>query len=94
MIFGMDKMDKIRDLEVQIERLKRIAVQLKVDVNIRDAKIVELEQKLVEAHARERGMMRNTQTMNKLEILGESNDDDGGSPYDTGRFKSPWEKVR
>ncbi|MCK5615412.1 hypothetical protein KAR91_76825 [Candidatus Pacearchaeota archaeon] len=86
-------MDKIKDLEKQIERLKRIAVDLKVDLNIRDAKIRELERELLNERRQVRSLEVGTQTMRKLEILGESKDDNGGSPYDTGRFKSPWEKV-
>lgn len=87
-------MDKIRKLEATIDRLKRIAIDLKVDVNIRDAKIRDLENQLTEAHRRERNLMAGTQTMSKLEILGESNDDDGTDPRATGTFKSPWEGVR
>jgi len=86
-------MDKIKDLEAQIERLKRIAVDLRVDINIRDARIRKLERDLLDESRQVRSLEIGTQTMRKLEILGESEDDNGGSPYDTGRFRSPWEKV-
>lgn len=86
--------EKIKELEAQIDRLKRIAVDLKVDLNIRDAKIRDLGRQLTEAHKRERNLMHGTQTMSKLEILGESGDDDGFDPRATGNFKSPWEGVR
>ena len=84
--------EKIRELEDTIERLKRIAVDLKVDLNIRDARIRDLERQLLEERRQVRSLEVNTQTVQKLEILGESEDDNGGSPYDTGRFKSPWRK--
>ena len=87
-------MTEVRLLEQQIERLKRIAIDLKVDLNIRDEKIRKLERQLVEAHKRERELMHGTQTMSKLEILGESDDDDGTDPRATGRFKNPWEGAR
>ena len=88
-------MDKIEDLEDQIDRLKRIAIDLKVDLNIRDDRIRELERQLLNERRQVRSLEVGTQTMNKLEILGVSLDDDGTDPYATGQFKrSPWEKVR
>lgn len=86
--------DKTKKLEAQIVRLKNIAIDLKVNVNIRDDKIRELEHRLTEAHSRERNLMAGTQTISKLEILGNSDDDNGQDPRDTGRFKSPWEGIR
>ena len=86
--------EKIRELEAEIERLKNIAIGLKVDLNIRDAKIRDLERELLNESRQVRSLELNTQEVKKLEILGESEDDNGGSPYDTGRFKSPWERVK
>ena len=86
--------ERIRELEAQTERLKRIAIDLKVDLNIRDAKIRKLEGQLTEAHRRERSLVVGTQTMSKLEILGESDDDNGQDPRATGKFRSPWEGAR
>jgi len=87
-------MNNIKELEEKIERLRNIAIELKVDLNIRDQKIRDLERQLAEAHRRERDLVRGTQTMSKLEILGESDDDDGFDPRQTGTFNSPWAKVR
>ena len=86
--------ETIRELEEKINRLKTIAIDLKVDLNIRDARIRDLEHQLTEAHRRERNLMEGTQTISKLEILGNSDDDNGQDPRATGNFKSPWEGVR
>jgi sigma54-dependent transcription regulator len=86
--------EKIRELEAEVKRLKTIAISLKVDVNIRDAKIRDLERELLNERRQVRSMEINTQEVKQLEILGESEDDNGGSPYDTGQYKSPWERVR
>ncbi len=85
--------EKIRELEDTIERLKRIAVDLKVDLNIRDARIRKLERQLLEERRQVRSLEVNTQTVQKLEILGDSEDDNGFDPRETGQFRSPWEKV-
>lgn len=86
--------EKIKELEAKIERLKNIAVNLKVDLNIRDARIRDLERQLAKAHRRERNLVVGTQTMNKLKILGDSDDDNGQDPRATGIFKDAWEGVR
>ncbi len=86
--------ERIRELEAQIERLNRIAIDLKVDLNIRDAKIRELERQLAEAHTRERSLVVGTQTMSKLEILDESDDDNGQDPRETVQYRNPWENAR
>jgi predicted RNase H-like nuclease (RuvC/YqgF family) len=87
-------MDKVKELEIKIDRYKRIAINLKIDLNIRDERIQKLERDLLEARRQVRSLEVGTQTTNKLEILGVSHDDDGTDPYETGQFKSPWEKVR
>ena len=88
-------MDTIKDLEMQIDRLKRIAIDLKVDLNIRDDKIRELERELLYERRQVRSLEVGTQTMAKLEILGKSKDDNGFDPRQTGTFdKKIWEKVR
>ena len=87
-------MDKVKELEIKIDRYKRIAINLKIDLNIRDERIRKLERDLLDARRQVRSLEVGTQTMNKLEILGVSLDDDGTDPYETGQFKSPWEKVR
>jgi len=69
-------------------------VDLKVDNSIKDTRISELEKSLREARAEVRGYELGTQTMRKLQILGDSDDNDGFDPYETGAFKSPWERAR
>ncbi len=88
-------MTEVEFLEEQAKRLKKIAINLKVDVNMRDAKIRKLERQLLEAHSEARELARGTQTMNKLQILGESEDDNGQDPLNTGQYKrNPWENAR
>lgn len=83
--------EKIKELELQIDRLKGIAIGLKVDLNIRDEKIRRLEHELTKARNQVRSLEIGTQTMRNLAIL----DDDDGSPYNnTGQHRSPWKKVR
>lgn len=87
--------EKIRELEDQIDRLRRIAIDLKVTINIRDAKIRDLERELLTERRQVRSMEVGTQTMEKLAILGESEDDNGFDPRQTGTFsKDIWNKVR
>jgi len=83
-----------RDLMEQNERLKKIAINLKVDLNMRDAKIRKLKRQLAEAHEEARQLVVGTQTMNKLQILGGSEDDNGQDPMNTGQYKNPWENAR
>ena len=86
--------ERIKELEAQIERYKTIAIGLKVDLNIRDERIRDLERELLNERRQVRSLEVGTQTIAKLEILGESEDDDGFDPRQTGTFRSPWEKVR
>lgn len=87
-------MTEIQLLEQKVDRLKRIAIDLKVDLNIRNTKICKLERELVKAHAEVRELVIGTQTMNKLQILGESEDDNGQDPRETGQYKNPWEHAQ
>lgn len=82
------------ELRAENERLKKIAINLKVDLNMRDAKIRKLKRQLAEAHEEARQLVVGTQTMNKLQILGESEDDNGQDPLNTGQYQNPWENVR
>jgi len=87
--------EKIKRLEADIQRLKNIAVDLKVDLNIRDTRILELEKELAEARRQIRHMEIGTQTMAKLEILDINTEEESFNPRQTGRFKkNPWEKVK
>ena len=86
--------ERIRELEAQIERYKNIAIGLKVDLNIRDARIRDLERQLLDESRQVRSLELNTQEVKKLEILELSEDEEGFDPYETGQFNSPWEKTR
>ena len=86
--------NEIRELKKQVERLRTIAIDLKVDLNIRDGEVRELQHQLAKAYDQERSTADNTQTIDNLKILGDSDDDNGQDPRDTGRFKNPWEGVR
>ena len=85
--------NRVKELEANIERYKTIAITLKVDLNMRDARIRDLERELAAARREIRSLEVGTQTMQKLEILGDSNDDNGFDPRATGNFKSPWSRV-
>jgi len=67
---------------------------LKVDINILEGKVVRLTKERDTARDEVRGYERGTQTMRKLQILGE--DDGGGfNPRATGTFpKNIWERAR
>lgn len=86
--------NRVELLELQIERYKNIAASLQVDLNMRDARIRDLERQLENERRQVRSLEVNTQTVQKLEILGDSDDDDGFDPRQTGTFNSPWAKVR
>lgn len=87
--------EKIRELEDQIDRLRRIAIDLKVTINIRDAKIRDLERELLVESRQVRSLELNTHEIQQLEILDLSvEEEESFDPYETGQFKSPWEKVR
>lgn len=87
-------MDKIKELEAQLDRCKRIAVNLKVDKNILEAKVERLEAELAKARAEIASRNRANQTIRNLRVIEDSDDDTGVSPYDTGIHKNPWDKVR
>ena len=85
--------NRVEILELQIERYKNIANSLKVDLNMRDARIRDLERQLEDERRQVRSLEVNTQTVQKLELLGNSDDDDGFDPRQTGTFTSPWAKT-
>lgn len=82
------------ELLAKLGLVQQQVADLKVGVSIRDTRIAELEKDLREARAAVRGYELGTQTMRKLQILGDSDDNDGFDPYETGAFKSPWERAR
>ena len=88
-------MDKVTELEQKLAKCKTIAINLKVDNNILEAKVTQLKKELAAARAEIAERNRGEQTIRNLRVLGDTSDDDTGiSPYDTGISKSPWEKVR
>ena len=88
-------MTEVEFLEEQAKRLKSIAIDLKVELNIREAKIRKLERELKEAHREARQLVVGSQTMDKLRILGDSDDDNGQDPLNTGQFpRNPWENAQ
>lgn len=88
-------MDKVAELEQKLEKCKTIAINLKVDNNILEAKVTRLKKELTAARADIAERNRGAQTMRNLRVLGDTSDDDTGvSPYDTGIHKNPWERAR
>lgn len=71
-----------------------IITGLKVDINILEGKVVRITRERDEARNEVRRYELGTQTMRKLQILGE--DDGGGfNPRATGTFpKNIWERAR
>ena len=82
------------ELLAKLGLAQREVANLKVDVNLKDTRIRNLEKQLRDARAEVRGYEQGTQTMRKLQILSESDDDNGFDPRATGAFKSPWERAR
>ena len=84
-------MTEVQFLEEQAKRLKSIAIDLKVDLNISEAKVRKLEHQLAKAHKETRELVVGTQTIDNLRILGDSDDDNGQDPLNTGQFqRNPW----
>lgn len=80
-------MTEVKLLEQTIERLKKIAIGLKVKLNTSEANVRKLECRLAEAcHS-----AQNTQTMEKLEILCENEFNNGQDPMNTGEYRNPLE---
>jgi len=70
----------------EVERLKKIAIGLKVELNAKEAQIRKLERELAEARH-----VKVSQTIDKLEILCENEFDNGQDPMDTGEYRNPLE---
>lgn len=85
-------MNTIKTLNDQVDALQRKLIDAKVDLNIKDARILELEKRLREAHSALRELEIGTQTMRTLALEGDEEDFD---PRQTGTFsKDAWSKVR
>lgn len=78
----------IEQLHEENDRLKRIAIDLKVELNIRDARIRKLERELLNESRQVRSLEVGTQTMEKLRILDEEDDDNGCDPRATGEHRA------
>jgi len=90
--------EKIRELQDQIDRLRRVAISLKVTINIRDATIRDLERELFNERNQVKSIELNTHEIQQLEILDldlSMEEEESFDPYETGQYKSrPWEKAR
>jgi predicted RNase H-like nuclease (RuvC/YqgF family) len=85
-------MNTIKTLNDQVDALQRKLIDAKVDLNIKDERIRELEKRLREAHSALRELEIGTQTMRTLALEGDEEDFD---PRQTGTFsKDAWSKVR
>lgn len=83
------------ELQAQIDALESKLMDANVDMNIKDQRIRQLENDLAAARAQIRDYEVGTQTMRKLQILGDSDDDNGFDPRQSGVYrKDTWEKVR
>ena len=88
-------MTEVEFLEEQAERLKSIAIGLKVELNISEGKVRKLERQLIMAHEEARELVVGAQTINNLQVLGDSDDDNGQDPLNTGQFpRNPWENAQ
>ena len=74
-------------LRAENERLKKIAINLKVKLNASEATIRKLEHQLAEA----RHTTQSMHTIDKLEILCENEFDNGQDPIDTSQYRNPLE---
>lgn len=79
-------------LQAEIDRLQGQLIDVKVDLNIEQQRTEQLERDLAEARAQVKAYELGTQTMRKLRILGESDDDNGYDPRETGQFRA-WKGV-
>jgi len=79
-------MTEVQFLEEQAKRLKKIAIDLKVELNISEAKVRKLEHQLVAAKRPAPG----TPTVDKLRILCESDYDNGQDPMSSGEYRNPF----
>lgn len=75
-----------------IDQLERELIDARVDINIKDERIRELEKQLRNAHAALRELEIGTQTMRTLALV---EDEDVFNPRQTGTFRTDaWNKVR
>ena len=86
---------ELESLRRKVESLESKLMDAQIDLNMKDTRIRELENDLAEARAQIREYEVGTQTMRKLRILGESEDDTGFDPRDSGVFHTDaWKGVR
>ena len=83
---------KIENLVEEINVLQGKLISARVDMNIKDARIEELEKQLRKAHSAIRELEIGTQTMQTLSLQEEEEDFD---PRQTGAFDSSvWRRTR
>ncbi len=81
-----------QELHARIASLESQLVDAKVDLNISEDKVRQLEKELAEANARIRQLERDTMTIQTLSLEG---DEDNFNPRESGVFnKDAWSKVR
>ena len=79
----------------KIARLQGQLIETKVDLNIERDKVKRLEKQLAEARQQIREYEVGTQTARKLAILGETEENTGRDPRDTGTFNTDhWRFAR
>lgn len=79
----------------QIDKLENELLDARIDLNVKDLRIQQLEKDLAAARDEVRELQIGTQTMRRLQILGDSDDDNGFDPRRSGVYrKNTWEKVR
>lgn len=79
-----------KELKDEVMRLHQEVVDLKVDLNIKDAEIRQLKRDLEQARKEVRNCEIGTQTMRELQIVNDTDDDNGIDPRNTGKCKSLW----
>lgn len=86
------KLMTLEDHNEKIDKLQRELIDARVDINIKDERIRELEKRLREAHQAIRELEIGTQTMQTLSLEGEEESFD---PYATGEFSTNrWRNAR
>ena len=87
----MTSLAEYMTLNEQIEHLESQLMDAKIDLNMKDARIKDLEKQLRKAQFAIRELEIGTHTMRVLSLKEEEESFD---PRETGTFKSPWERAR
>ena len=81
------------ELRIENERLRKIAINFRVERNLLARQVEELKRELAEARREIREQDLDTQRMRALAIEG-GPEGYSGDPYDTGTFRDPWRNAR